>query len=135
MNRLYQTALVVDDEADVREMVAALFEMHGWRTIQGETGDDVLALAVEHLPDLVVLDVMMPIKTGIEAFRELRSDPRTTHIPVIMLTAVNEYELSMPRDAEAVGQETKVTPPEAFLEKPVDAKALGAVLNALFDQW
>jgi CheY-like chemotaxis protein len=132
---MFQTVLVIDDDSDVRDMIAALFEMHGWRTIQGESGDTAVALAVEHLPDLIVLDVMMPVMDGIEAFRELRTDPRTSHLPVIMLTAVNEYELSTPRDAERVGHEAKVNPPEAFLEKPVDARILGEVMEGLFPSW
>lgn len=135
MDELFRKVLIVDDEADVRDMIAALFEMHGWRTVQGKSGDEALVLAIEHLPDLVVLDVMMPVMNGIEVFRELRKDPRTGHLPIIMLTAVNEFELSTPRDAQKVGHEAKVNPPDAFLEKPVELEALREVLNLLFDTW
>ena len=135
MDHRYRTVLVVDDEVDVRDMISALFEMHGWRTVQGASGDEVLGLAIEHLPDLIVLDVMMPIMNGIQALKELRNDPRTLHLPVIMLTAVNEYELSVPRDAAKVGREARVNPPDAFLEKPVELEALRDVLTRLFDTW
>lgn len=135
MEHTFRKVLVVDDEPDVRDMIAALFEMHGWRTIQGASGEEALGLTLEHMPDLIVLDVMMPIKNGIEALRELRKDPRTGHLPVIMLTAVNEFELSTPRDAARVGREARVNPPDAFLEKPVQLEALHEIMDRLFDKW
>lgn len=130
-----RTVLIVDDESDTRDMIAALFEMHGWHSIQAEDGDEAIRLAVTHMPDLIVLDVMMPVMTGIDAVRELRRDPRTGHLPIVMLTAVNEYDLSTPRDAAAIGRETHADPPDAFLEKPVELEALRDVVVRLFDRW
>jgi CheY-like chemotaxis protein len=127
-----RTVVIVDDEFDVRDAVAALFEMRGWQTIQAEDGSDALALALEHLPDLVVLDVMMAVQDGFVTLKQLRQDPRTSHLPVIMLSAVNQFELSTRHDAQSVGRATDVPPPEAFLEKPVDAKALAETLDAIF---
>lgn len=113
-------ALIIEDDDDVRAIMCALLESKGWDTAEGTDGDDALARAIREAPDIIILDVMMPIKNGLEALKELRTDPRTGHVPIIMLTAINDFELGLRRDAFSVAQELGVAPPEAFLEKPVN---------------
>lgn len=124
MSRGFHTAVVADDDADVREVVAGVLEVNGWRTFSVEDGEQAVLKALEVQPDLMVLDVMMPRQGGLDTLKELRSDPRTAHIPVIMLSAVNEIELGERKSASSVGSELGVRAPEAFLEKPVDTEAL-----------
>ena len=123
-------ALVVDDDPEVRSLVSLFLEGHGWETREGEDGDEAVALAVHDCPDVIILDLMMPQKDGFEAFKELREDMRTRHIPVVMLTAVNDFDLGEVHDAESIGRRLSVTPPEAFIPKPFD---IDAVLAAAAD--
>jgi CheY-like chemotaxis protein len=80
--------LIIDDEDDIREVAALSLEtVAGWDVVTANCGAQGLLRAVEHLPDAVLLDVMMPGMDGPTTFRELRKNPVTAHIPVILLTA------------------------------------------------
>lgn len=77
------TILVVDDEARIRDVVRMNLELEHYRVIEAENGVEALEQLREHLPDLVVLDIMMPEMDGFEALREIRE---VSTVPVIMLT-------------------------------------------------
>lgn len=118
------TVLVVEDDEDIRQVVCTLLRSKGVNVIEATNGEDAVMSALRHHPDLIIMDVMMPVKTGFEALKEMRTDRRMDFFPVIMLTAVNDYELGLRRDAEAVGRELEIRSPEAFIEKPVDTAIL-----------
>lgn len=87
--------LVVDDEPHIRRLVAFSLEKRGHEVSQAEDGPEGIAWAREHLPDLILMDVMMPMMTGFEAVENLKADELTAGIPVIMLSAKSqEYEQS-----------------------------------------
>ncbi len=132
MERIKRTALVVDDDAEIRDLVAAVLEFEGCAVIHGCNGEEALSLAIGNLPDLIVLDVMMPVKDGFETLKELRQDTRTAHIPVVMITAINEVELGIHRTAESTGLRLGVTAPEAFIDKPIQPQVLRKILSELF---
>ena len=90
-----KTILIVDDDPDLRTALAGLLREAGWEVMEGKNGDEAVSLAAFHHPDVILMDVMMPVKDGFAAYKELREDHRTAHIPVVMLTAVNEHELGM----------------------------------------
>ena len=80
--------LIIDDEDDIRQVAALSLEsVAGWEVILANSGAQGLARAIEHQPDAILLDVMMPGMDGPTTFRELRSLPETADIPVILLTA------------------------------------------------
>ena len=79
--------LVADDEEDIRALVAFRLERAGYEVITAADGEEALTLATNRLPDLVVLDMMMPKATGLEVTRSLRELDETKGIPVILLTA------------------------------------------------
>ena len=80
--------LIIDDEDDIREVAGLSLEtVAGWEVVLADSGAQGLARAAEHQPDAVLLDVMMPGMDGPTTFRELRKNPITSHIPVILLTA------------------------------------------------
>lgn len=118
------SVLIIDDERDVRDVVADLFKAAGWDILIADHGEQGLILAARELPSLIILDVMMPGKSGFTVLKELRADPRTAKIPVVMVTAVNEYELGIRHDADSTGIAVGVRPPEAFFEKPLDCEQL-----------
>ena len=81
------TLLVVDDEADVVDLVRYKLNGAGFNVLTADNGLDALRLAREHRPDLIVLDLMLPEVSGEEVCRQLKKEPDTASIPVMMLTA------------------------------------------------
>jgi CheY-like chemotaxis protein/HD-like signal output (HDOD) protein len=84
--------LIVDDEAIVREPIAACLQMAGYETLCAASGREGLALACKHLPRLVLLDLAMPGMTGLQFLQLLRDDPRIADTPVILLTAASNKQ-------------------------------------------
>jgi len=81
------TILIVDDEAIGRETLEALLFAQGYNLAFAEDGPEALAKASELLPDVILLDVMMPGMDGFEVCRQLRANPVLAEVPVIMVTA------------------------------------------------
>ncbi len=82
--------LLVDDEPDIVELVRHHLAREHYEVVTAADGETALAEARRRLPDLVVLDLMLPGMDGLEVCRRLRADPRTAHIPIVMLTAKGE---------------------------------------------
>jgi Fe-S oxidoreductase/CheY-like chemotaxis protein len=108
--------LVVDDEEDVRTFLITVFEDAGAEVISASDGDEAVAMAREHQPDLISLDLSMPGKDGVETFVELRSASETQEIPVCVVTGHPEFR--------QVIYDRPVPPPEGYLGKPVDEDKL-----------
>ncbi|MBE9581090.1 MAG: response regulator [Proteobacteria bacterium] len=136
--------LIVDDEPDVITFVSAVMEENGYTSIAAKDGIEGLELLRKEKPNLVLLDLMMPKKSGITMFQELRNDPDMSNIPVVVVTGVSEvtgvdfrnfmYKQPM-RDekkfVETTGL-TKYTVPDGYIEKPIDVvELLKAVKEAL----
>jgi two-component system phosphate regulon response regulator PhoB len=104
-----KTILIADDEENIRILIETTLASPGCRLIQCSTGAEAVALAKTERPDLVILDWMMPLMSGLDVLRSLRADQGTSGIPVIMLTAMgNEKSRSRGMDAGA----------RAYLSKP-----------------
>jgi two-component system alkaline phosphatase synthesis response regulator PhoP len=84
------TVLVVDDEEDIRELVALNLGREGFKVIGADSGEQALKQARSGPPDLIVLDLMLPGMDGLEVCRRIKADPKTRQIPVVMLTAKSE---------------------------------------------
>jgi phosphate regulon transcriptional regulator PhoB len=84
------TVLVVDDEKDLVDLIKYHLEKEGLKCLEARDGETALQLAKERIPDLVVLDLMLPGLDGLEICRKLRKDPKTSSIAIIMLTAKAE---------------------------------------------
>jgi len=82
--------LVVDDERDLVELIALNLQRNGYEVITAHDGNMALELARKQAPDLLLLDVMMPGLTGRDVTMQLRADPTTSNIPIVMLTAKTE---------------------------------------------
>ncbi|MFH1613950.1 MAG: response regulator [Planctomycetota bacterium] len=85
-----ESILIVDDEEDVLELVRYNLDKNGYNTEIAVTGEEALAKARAKLPDLVILDLMLPGIDGLGVCKKLKSDAKTEHIPIIMLTAKGE---------------------------------------------
>ncbi len=82
-----KTILVVDDDSDTLTLIGLTLQRRGFEVIKAQSGQQALNLLAHDRPDLVILDVMMPQMDGYEVCREIKADPRTADLPVIMLTA------------------------------------------------
>ncbi len=120
-----KTILVVDDEADVLTFITTLLEDNGFAVISAENGKEGFALAKARRPNLILLDISMPEESGVRMYRNLRGDPQTATIPVIMLTGVSH---DFKRFIETRRQ---VPPPEGYFDKPPDREQLLAKINEL----
>jgi putative two-component system response regulator len=86
------TVLIVDDEYSGRETLQSVLEGEGYNIIMAENGPQAITKAKAHLPDVILLDVMMPGMTGFEVCERIRSDPQVAEIPIIILTALDDRE-------------------------------------------
>ncbi len=119
------TILVVDDDPVIQKLLSVNFEMEGYRVVCASDGLEGLQRAVSEHPDLIRLDVMMPRMDGIAVVRELKSDPATAIIPVILLSAkAQATDVSGGLDAGADEYITKPFDPLELLDKV--AALLGA---------
>jgi two-component system, OmpR family, alkaline phosphatase synthesis response regulator PhoP len=85
-----QSILIVEDEEDIRELVSYHLLKEGYQVAGVESGEEALALVQAQPPNLILLDIMLPGVDGMTVCQRLRSDPETTNIPIVMLTAKGE---------------------------------------------
>jgi DNA-binding response OmpR family regulator len=124
-NRDAPLVLVADDEEDIRALVAFRLDRAGYDVITAEDGEEALTLATTRLPDLIVLDMMMPKANGLEVTRSLRGLDATKDIPVILLTArAQEADV-------ASGFEAGV---DDYVKKPFSPKDLQLRVQALLER-
>ncbi|MEY2434523.1 MAG: hypothetical protein QOC92_4248 [Acidimicrobiaceae bacterium] len=81
------TVLVVDDDPVILKLLEVNFEMEGFTVLTAKDGEEGIEVARSEQPDLIVSDIMMPKKSGLELVIDLKSDPRTSEIPIILLSA------------------------------------------------
>lgn len=105
------TLLIVDDEPQVRKLLETLLQYEGYHTLSVGSGEEALALVAEQPPDLILLDIMMPGMDGFEVANQLKGNPATANIPIIMLSALSEPS------ARLSGLQTGA---EEFISKPVE---------------
>jgi len=113
-----KTVLIVDEDPDVRQFVRTVLGLDGYDFIDAVNGQVAYEKAKEQRPDLVVMDVQMPKKDGLSALYDLRNDPETKGIPVILLTGVAEttgVRFSADTVEEFMGER-----PDAYIDKPAD---------------
>jgi len=79
--------LLVEDESDLRQMYAEHFVLSGFDVIEAGNGADAISSTGANFPDVVLMDLALPVMDGWEATRQLKNDARTAHIPVVALTA------------------------------------------------
>jgi DNA-binding response OmpR family regulator len=117
-----QRILVVEDEAKIAQIVSAYLRRDGYQVLLAGDGRKALELARAELPDLIVLDLMLPEVSGWDVCRELRRNPRTARVPIIMATARDDVS------DRIVGLELGA---DDYVVKPYDAKELVARVHAV----
>ena len=117
------TCLIVDDEPDILEILKYNLSKEGYEVVTAKNGDEALEKARRTQPDLVILDVMMPQKTGVEVCQILRAQPAFKDTLIIFLTALSDEA------SQIKGLETGA---DDYVSKPISPKVLVSRVNAVF---
>jgi CheY-like chemotaxis protein len=105
--------LIAEDNPDSRDALRALLEAYGYEVLEAENGGEAIDKARELRPDLILMDIMMPYKDGLEATRTLRADPEFRQVPILALTAMaGSRELALKAGCDD------------YLQKPIDIPGL-----------
>ena len=105
--------LIVEDNEKNRKLLRDVMQFQGYRTIEAEMGEDGVTLAMQHKPDLILMDYQLPGIDGIEAFHRIRNASDTAHIPIVATTAS-----AMPEEAKKM----KEAGFDGVLTKPINVK-------------
>jgi two-component system cell cycle response regulator DivK len=112
--------LIIEDQEDSRRILRDLLSSVGYHLLEASAGDEGVRLAEVHRPDLILMDVQMPVLDGYEATRRIKAQPELRNIPIIVVTS---YALSGD-DAEA-----KLAGADAYVAKPFSPRKLLAVIR------
>lgn len=114
-----KTVLLIDDEPDIKEYVRAILLDHGYRVREAEDMTDIVQIIAKHPPDLVLLDIMMPQRSGLSIYRELRSANQTRHIPVALISGMTTMKEVHEKGLQALVGQGSTDLPDGFIEKPI----------------
>lgn len=121
--------LVVDDDPDIREYFAAVLGDHGYEVAEAGDASSALARLDHFTPDVVIVDVLLPGRSGLDLLVTLRRSSRWSATPLVVVTGVDQL---LKDDCQSyLGAHAGVEGPDAVLGKPIDPAALLAVLRAI----
>lgn len=120
---MQKTILITDDSAMIRRIVGRLLQGYGHKILLSENGEKGCKLAKSEKPDLIIMDVEMPVMTGIEATKQIKNDSDTASIPILIFTSLGrEEDMEQAKNAGCCG----------FLNKPVCEDELREAVNKVF---
>jgi two-component system cell cycle response regulator DivK len=117
--RMQKTILVVEDTEDSRQMMKFLLEMFGYIVIEAENGQQAVKSAAEHHPDLILMDMSMPVMDGLAATKAIRKCDGATRIPIIAVTALGNQIYKSAIEAGC----------NELISKPIDFSTLQPVIE------
>ena len=123
-----KSVLVIDDEADIRDYLTCLLNDNGFAVQTAVNGEEGLKRIEAARPDLVTLDITMPVKTGIRVYRDMRKHPEWKGIPIIIITGIiKDFE-------RFISTRRTVPPPDGYIHKPIDRQKLLDLVHRLTGQ-
>lgn len=123
--------LVVDDDPDVRLFSITVLEENGYIPLEATNGEEGMQLIQKEIPDLVILDVLMPRESGIRLYRQMKTDKKLDKIPVIILSGITRRSFLRSQKALTEFGGEQVPEPQNYLEKPVEPEELAAAIKAV----
>jgi len=111
--------LLVEDHADIRNMMAMYLQMNKYEVIEAENGYDAIQQALDHKPDVILMDIAMPVLDGISSTRAMRENVALARTPIVCLTAYGDFYRERAKHAGC----------NEVLQKPVDFRKLDALLQ------
>jgi CheY-like chemotaxis protein len=118
-----QTLMLIDDDPQLRHVVSMFFELEGFNVLEAQDGAEAIRMLAEYLPDVILLDLMMPDVPGIEVCRHVRATKRLKDIPVVVFTA-----------AEMQEEELQAAGADRFITKPYSLEGLRRVVRTLIKE-
>jgi CheY-like chemotaxis protein len=119
-NKKGKKILVIDDEADAVIYMETLLQDNGYDTVSAFNGQEGLEKTKSENPDLVILDVSMPEKSGMRFYKEVKSDPDLQSIPIVFVTGVTGYAYDKDALRKFIGSRSSIPDPEGFFSKPIE---------------
>jgi len=129
-----RTVLIVDDELDMRIFLTTLVKMGGYRALTAREGGEAVETARKTPPDLMILDIMMPGEGGVRTYRNLRTDPALSDIPVMVLSAVSEKSFQHYLTMLNVRLDENIPDPDGYVEKPPEPEAVLALIRDILSR-
>jgi len=123
--------LTVDDEYQVREIIATMLQEHDYVPLQARNGEEAMDLIREQNPDLIILDILMPEKSGIKLYRELKTNESLKKTPVVICSGIARRTFLRTHAGPAKRGQESIPAPEAYMEKPVKPAALAKIVDKL----
>jgi CheY-like chemotaxis protein len=111
--------LVIDDESSIITYLTTVLEDSGYETCSAADAEAGLSLARQERPDLITLDIMMPRRSGVALYQQLKIDPELRDIPVVFVSAFSRSSGFGPASFREMVPDQKIPIPEIYLEKPV----------------
>ena len=103
--------LIVDDEPDILDFVSTRLKSWGYEVIMASDGEKAVAVARDQMPDLILLDVMMPCKDGYETCNEIKSEESTSRIPIVLFTAKPQQQERLKSNYEFIAADDYIMKP------------------------
>ncbi len=128
-----KTIMIIDDEEDIRTYLEAVLEDSGFRTCTADEEENIMAALKRHQPDLVLLDVMMPRRSGLSIFRDLRTSAEFSAIPVALISGVQRAAAFFRDDLQIMLDGRQLEPPNGFIEKPIRIEQLIEVIEQILE--
>lgn len=123
--------LVVDDEPDVCTYLSRLFRENGYAVSCAGDGNQALDEVEKDRPDLITLDLSMPNKSGVRFYRDIRSDPRLSKTPVVLVTGVTGPGGDAGATERFYSTRSHVPPPDGFVAKPIEPQEIVGIVRRL----
>ncbi len=129
---LKKKILIVEDEPDVVSYFTMLLEDNGYTAIAADSADMGFEIADKEKPDLICLDIMMPRRSGLSLYKELKRDESLKDIPVVIVSSFGQpADFKGTRFYKIVSGADDIPPPEYFCEKPISPKELLGMIKKL----
>ena len=126
--------LIVDDELDMRIFLCNLLGNCGYEPIEANDRTEGMQKAEKEKPALIILDVMMPKEDGIQMYRALREHEELKHVPVIMVSTIDQKMFSFCHKFQTSSRDKAVPEPGAYLEKPLQTEELIGLVRRFTDE-
>ena len=123
--------LTADDEYQVREIISTMLLENDYIPLQAKNGEEALKIIREEGPSLIILDVLMPEKSGIKLYRELKTSDTLKKIPVVICSGIARRTFLRSHALPSDSEEETLPEPDGYMEKPVKPPALMKIIEKL----
>lgn len=116
--------MIIDDEPDILIYLMTILEDSGYTTCTVEENDKIVDEILKEKPDLIIIDIMMPKRSGISIYKELRSTEACIDIPIAFISGMAPEKDFIKKDFRELVNDREIAPPDGYIEKPVQVDAL-----------